>query len=85
MHMASVSIMTTTITRRPRNSLVDPKPVLMTLEGPTRQHLSELVEATGANKSALAQWLIENFPLDENGRPVGWPADTRLELPINAA
>ena len=84
MHIANVAAMTTTA-RRPRNSLDERKNVIVGLERPARQQLKHMAQSLGTSQSALTQWLIENVPLDDSGRPVGWPIETRMELPINAA
>ncbi|MFD1101599.1 hypothetical protein ACFQ23_05635 [Schaalia naturae] len=72
-----------TVRRRPRGSLVEPRRVGLTLEAGAIDALVDLAAKLGVTQSALAQWLIENVQLDEDGIPVGWD-ETHLdeELPI---
>ena len=75
------------ITRRPRGSLVEPKKVLLTLEGSADNRLSQLAGQLGVTKSALAQFLIETVELDERSRVAGFPrpATRQEEFDIAAA
>ncbi|MFC2777608.1 MAG: hypothetical protein ACFN4K_05980 [Pauljensenia sp.] len=76
-----------TVRKRPRGSLVEPRRVGLTLEADAIDALVDLAAKLGVTQSALAQWLIENVQLDEDGIPVGWWDETHLdeELPIQRA
>ena len=71
--------------RRERGSLVEARKVGLWFEAGADARLSELANAAGTTRSALAQWLIEHAPVDVDGRPVGWERDhpREEELPID--
>ena len=72
--------------RRPRGSLDEPRKVGLWFEAVADDRLSKLATSVGATRSEFTQWLVENVPLDADGKPVGWdethPNDE--ELPINS-
>ena len=71
--------------RRERGSLVEARKVGLWFESDADARLSDLADAAGTTRSALAQWLIERVPVDHAGRPEGWEKDHPRdeELPIN--
>ena len=71
--------------RRERGSLVEARKVGLWFEADADARLTDLAEAAGTTRSALAQWLIERAAVDTNGMPAGWQEDHRRdeELPID--
>ena len=78
--------MSVNIRRRERGSLENSKKVALWFEADANSRLTAIANAAGTTRSALAQWLIDEVEVDEDGVPHGW-ADAHPELeelPINA-
>ncbi|NTW40840.1 MAG: hypothetical protein HGA44_13330 [Cellulomonadaceae bacterium] len=71
---------------RLRSSLVEPRRLGLWVERSADERLTAMAASVGTTKSALMQWLIEQAPADEAGRPVGWEAahPREEELPIES-
>ena len=78
--------MSVNIRRRERGSLENSKKVALWFEADANSRLTAIANAAGTTRSALAQWLIDEVEVDEDGVPHGWAdAHPKLEeLPINA-
>lgn len=77
--------MSVNIRRRERGSLENSKKVALWFEADANSRLTAIANAAGTTRSALAQWLIDEVEVDEDGVPQGWAdAHPKLEeLPIN--
>ena len=82
----NLGAMSVNIRRRGRGSLVNSKKVALWFEADANSRLTAIANAAGTTRSALAQWLIDEVEVDEDGVPHGWAdAHPKLEeLPINA-
>lgn len=71
--------------RRDRGSLVEARKVGLWFEADADARLTDLADAAGTTRSALAQWLIERADVDPSGVPAGWHEDHPRdeELPID--
>lgn len=81
----TLSGMSVAIRRRERGSLENSKKVALWFEADANSRLTKIANAAGTTRSALAQWLIDQVEVDEEGIPLGWAeAHPKLEeLPIN--
>ena len=77
--------MSVNIRRRESGSLENSKKVALWFEADANSRLTAIANAAGTTRSALAQWLIDEVEVDEDGAPQGWAdAHPKLEeLPIN--
>lgn len=64
---------------RPRSSLVEPRRLGLWVERSADERLAQMAASVGTTKSALMQRLIEQAPVDEAGRPLGWPVDQAVQ------
>ncbi len=80
----NVAHMNVNVRRRERGSLENSRKVALWFEAEANSRLTAIANAAGTTRSALAQWLIDQAEVDEDGVPIGWAdAHPKLEeLPI---
>ena len=81
----NLGAMSVNIRRRERGSLDNSKKVALWFEADANSRLTAIANAAGTTRSALAQWLIDQVEVDDDGVPLGWAEEhPKLEeLPIN--
>ena len=81
----TLAVMSVAIRRRERGSLDNSKKVALWFEADANSRLTAIANAAGTTRSALAQWLIDQVEVDDDGVPLGWAEEhPKLEeLPIN--
>lgn len=72
--------------RGARGSRTDRVPLFVEVDPEAKEILETIHQTTGEPKWLIVQELLKRAPLDEEGRPVGWPEHPEQEeLPLKTA